>query len=272
MNHDTGTRRHLGVVAAAGSWPRDEIVVALAAQEARRRRLPLTLLHVQEDTADGAGLDVLARARDAARRLGPGDRVHTCHLVGSAPTGLVRASRRAELVVLGAEGGSPITRLLRGEVTANVAARARSLVEVVPTGDGVAPGAPVVERVVAVSCGDGDIGELARVAFDQAERYAAPLYLMRAGEEERPELVGRLEAALARWRRAHPVVDAEVVMLPGPPPAAVLHQLEATDLVVAMRGTGASYWGRPDGITRALLDRGPCPVVVVPPAEGGTTR
>lgn len=270
MTEEAESRPRLGVVAAVGSWPRDETVVARAAEEARRRQVPLTLLHVRADVADtpdGSGSDVLAQAREAARRQMSGDRVHTCHLSGAVPPRIAGTSRRAELVVLGAEGGSPITRLLRGEVTANVAARARSLVEVVPTGEGVAPGAPRVDRVVAVSCRDGDGEELAGVAFDQAERYAAPLYLMRAGEEERPELVGPLEAALDRWRPAHPGVAAEVVVLPGPAPAAVLHQLEPSDLVVVMRGAGAAYWGRPDGITRALLDRGPCPVVVVPPRE-----
>jgi nucleotide-binding universal stress UspA family protein len=267
MTQEADVRPHLGVVAAVGSWPRDETVVARAAEEAQRRTVPLTLLHVLADPADEADLDVLTRARETARRRIPDGRVHAAHVSGAVPTRIVGTSRRADLVVLGAEGGSPITRLLRGEVTANVAARARSLVEVVPTGEGVAPGAPRVDRVVAVSCRDGDGGELARVAFDQAERYAAPLFLMRAGEEERPEVVGPLEAALDRWRPVHPEVAAEVVVLPGPAPAAVLHQLEPSDLVVVMRGAGAAYWGRPDGITRALLDRGPCPVVVVPPGE-----
>lgn len=270
MTLEADVRPDLGVVAAVGSWPRDETVVGRAAEEAQRRRLPLTLIHVEGDTDHEAGPDVLRPARDIARRLTAEDRVHTCRLTGAVPQRIVATSRRADLVVLGAEGGSPITRLLRGEVTANVAARARSLVEVVPTGAGVAPGAPTVDRVVAVSCRDGDGDELARVAFDQAERYAAPLFLMRAGEEERPEVVAPLEAALDRWRPARPGVAAEVVVLPGPAPAAVLHQLEPSDLVVVMRGAGAAYWGRPDGITRALLDRGPCPVVVVPP--GGAER
>lgn len=263
MTHDPADPLTYGVIAAVGSWPRDEAVVARAAQEARRRSTWLTLLHVDETATGGAGQEVLAQAEEAARSLVP-DGVHTCHFVGSAPKGIVHCSRRADLVVLGAEGGSPLTRLLRGTVTANVAARALSLVEVVPTGAGVAPGPPVVDRVVAVSCADGDVDELAVVAFDQALRYDAAVFLMRAGADD-PDVAGRLEAALDPWRSAHPAVTAEVVVLPGDPPEAILHLLEATDLLVALRGAGAAYWGRPDGVTRALLDRAPCPVVVVPP-------
>lgn len=260
MTHEEPGPATYGVVAAVGSWPRDEVVVRRAAQEARRRSTWLTLLHVDGSATDEAGREVLAQAA----RSQPAEGVHLSHVVGSATEGIVRSSSHAALVVLGAEGGSPLTRLLRGTVTANVAARARSLVEVVPTGAEVAPGPPVVNRVVAVSSRDGDVDELARVAFDQAERYDAPVFLMRAGGG--PDLATRLEGALAPWRAAHPHVTAEVVVLPGPPPEAVLHLLEATDLLVALRGAGAAYWGRPDGVTRALLDRAPCPVVVVPPS------
>ena len=239
-----------GVVAAVGRWPRDAAVVERAVDEAERRAVTLTLLHVDQERFALSGADqeyvgqhvaaeheVLVAAGERARSLRRGSHVQTALYVGSVTDGILRTARTAAVVVLGAEGAAPVVRAVRGGVTATVAARATSQVEVVPTGAAAsaAPG-PVVDRIVLVATADGQQSALESVGAEQASRWGAPT--------ERVDLSTRSRDA------------------PLPP-------LGARDLVVVLRGASAPLWGRPDAQVRRLLDGAPCAVLVVPPERVG---
>jgi len=137
--------------------------LAWAMREARSWHVPLTVLAVHRVAASGwagpaaqpadaqpADDPYVARARRAARDavdkaaadLGePSTAGITVRAIRGLPgQELIRASEEADLVVVGARGTSPVTRLLVGSVSIEVLHHARCPVAVVP-GAG-SPGAP----------------------------------------------------------------------------------------------------------------------------------
>jgi len=248
------------------------------------RSVSTTLLHVDDpehSNARRAAQDdhafdhsPLRKAYNLALSLHPETRVLTTMEQGPVVTTLVRASRSADLVLLGSEDSAP-TKMVRGAVTANVAARAWSAVEVVPV-----PG-PKVERsrprtrVLVVITDVAQLPELAEIAISAAaccdarlvfwetcsDRSGVPAPMGEAGEES---LTRQLESALGPWLSNHPDLRCDVVVIPGPTAHEVLSSLQPSDLVVTTRGKGPAFWGRPHGLTRALVERACCPVIVVP--------
>lgn len=271
-----------GVVAAVGAWPRDQAVVRRAVDEATHRHATLTVLHIDELLAgraaghEGAHVDEpppLDEATAFAYVSAPAARVRTSVQAGPVVAGIVRASRHADLVVLGSEGAPPLAKVVRGAVTANVAARAHCPVEVVHVPE-VAAASPRV-RVVALLTAADQLAVVADIAFAEARRSRARLDFWattsgcrRSGDAhggELPDCRRRLQSALAPWLRDHGDVPCDIAMAAHPADPALLTALESTDLVVTARGEGAPFWGRPDGATRLLIERACCPVLVVPP-------
>lgn len=266
-----GTAR---VVGAVGAWPRDAAVVRRAAEEAAHRGCPVTLLHV--DDARGTGRtgapSPLPSAGALAGGLVPDLEVRTRIHAGPVVEGILRATRAADLVVLGSEGAPPLAKVVRGAVTVNVAALAHGLVEVVPVPGPGEGGRPDRTRVVLLLAERDQLGPLADVAFAEARRSGATLHLWDllvdpadpVEEGHRAAARHVLEAALAPWRNAYPDVRPDVAV--GVSAAGALGALGPGDVAVAGRGHGTAAWGRPDGATRLLLERARCPVLVVPPS------
>lgn len=252
------------IVGAIGAWPRDAAVVDRAAEEAASRGAPLVLLHVGDTGAAVADPECLRDARVRASREQPALATHAQMGSGSAVAGIVRASHSADLVVVGSEGAPPRAKVLRGAVTVNVAARAACAVEVVPV-----PGTPEPSprtRVVALVHAGCDLERLAPEAFAEAERSGARLEFWAGVDSSKDRQTQRrqLQALLAPWLRSSPAVLSDVLVVPRPLPRSILPLLEPTDLVVLARGHGQTGWGRPEGASRMMIERAPCPVLLVP--------
>ena len=252
------------VVAAIETWPRDAAVVRRGVEEAAVRGCPLTVLHVvdvDDDASggeDGAPEGALAAAEHLVRQLRPRLRLRTTVEKGPVAARIVRASRSADLLLVGNKGPQPRDTVARDAVTINVAARAWCPVEVVPVpGPGSTRPVPCT-RVVAVVTPAGRVADLAPPALAEAAWCDARLEFW-FGDDAAP---GHADD-LAPWLSASSGVPIASVVVPGGV-LAIIGALEPTDLVVTLRGTGAACWGRPDGATRALVEQTHCPVLVVP--------
>ncbi|HTW13863.1 MAG TPA: universal stress protein [Nocardioides sp.] len=273
------------VVAAVGRWPDDQVVVERAAAEAGSRGVQLTLLHVDEGlegpAAGHAGAHVdessqaLVDASTWARRAVPDVHCRTAVLAGPIAMGIIGMSRTARLVVLGSEGASPLVKLARGAVTSDVAARSHCPVEVVPRNtDEDLPVRPPT-RVVALVREHAELEDLVPTALAEAARCELPLAILHSAGDtapaERENLREQLRSDIARWRRRFPTVPTDVVVVPGHAPVAISGLLGRGDIVALVRRQSATFWGRPDRDTRALLDEHVCRVLVLPMREHDRT-
>jgi nucleotide-binding universal stress UspA family protein len=140
-----------GIVVGVDGSPNSERALDWAMKQAAAVRAPLTVIAVHEvpksywggipviGPADAALLANLRQAaeeltRRAASRLGDGGPASvTVHAVsGFVVKELVDASRDADLVVLGARGGSGFARLLMGSVSSEVVQHSACPVVIVP--------------------------------------------------------------------------------------------------------------------------------------------
>jgi nucleotide-binding universal stress UspA family protein len=133
------------VVVGVDGSPTSRRALAWALEEARARHCRLVAVHAWQIAAIG---DLYATAhlaadalRDGAERLlqrelaqadTTGVTVEACLEHGSAAAALVEASTTASVVVVGSRGHRPLTGLLLGSVSDQVAHHARSAVVVVP--------------------------------------------------------------------------------------------------------------------------------------------
>ena len=121
-----------GVVVGVDGTPGSEGALRYAVVEARRRHVPLRLVHVLADGLNvvpvvapqvlgEAGQAVLDTVVGTARELGPDLDVTGQLLVGRRSDALVSAARDAALLVLGRETRTGVDRLLTGTTTAAAA-------------------------------------------------------------------------------------------------------------------------------------------------------
>lgn len=291
MTSSSGTDRPI-VVGVDGSALADAAVLWAGAEAARRG----TSLHVVHafvhlhavggyvavlDTADPLeiGGEVCERAARAAREAFPALTVTTEVRVGRAAPELIKASRDAAMVVLGARGHGRVTGLLVGSVSQQVAMYARCPVVVVRgTGDR----GPVVVGVD----GSPAAADALRFAVEYAAATGVPVRAVRAEYVELPmgappgawyaDLVDRSSQATEAARRAvedvaadHPGVDIELEVVRRHPEAALVEEAaDAGLLVVASRGLGGFTGLMLGSVSQGVLSRAQVTVAVVPGAEG----
>ncbi|MGI5466610.1 universal stress protein [Streptomyces sp. CA-132043] len=174
-----------------------------AAREARRRGLPLRLVHAWEGlTPPGADPDlpelavprrwahqILSEAADEVTQRYPDVRL-TCEQVGSVPTEAMReAAEHAELLVLGSRGLGGVAGVLVGSVALATVAHARRPVvliragetaedERLPAGAGqLGTDTPYREVLLALDP-DSACDAPVEFAFDAAVRRRAPLHVL----------------------------------------------------------------------------------------------
>lgn len=276
--------------------------VRYAAREARRLRLPLTVVHVVPDYVPmaamrplvpddlaGVGRTILAEAANEAGRQAPGLEVSRSLRHGDAAAALLVASRTAALLVLGHESVAPWRRVFTGAVTMKVTARATCPVVSVPEGWDAVP-----EPVGVVVAGFEDAahdGPLLERAFDSAAARGAVLTIVHAwelpggyddiivrrthGEEWSHTFRERIEAGIADLRAAHPGVAVEVRVVHGQAAHALREASRGADLLHLSRRRAPGALGL-GGTARALLREAACPVEVAPPppdpGEGSLAR
>jgi nucleotide-binding universal stress UspA family protein len=274
-----------------GVGDRSTGALRFAAEQARRRRRPLHLVHVLELPsgeayvgAYGASLDLargaLAAAEAAAVQLVGGDVSVTTEIVdhGWIVADLVSIGSQAALVVVQQSRLGRLERLVSGSVVHAVAGRATVPVVSVP-----ADWEPARSRaVVTVAVQDpGEAGPLIRLGCEEARAQGSRLVVlhawwMQSGHDatvvdaavrEDRELHSHraLEPTLADLRSAYPDVAIEISVQHTPPVEAVLGAAERSALLVLGRRHHLLPVGSHLGpVARASLDRAPCPVLVAP--------
>lgn len=248
--------------------------VAWAATEARMRRLPLRIVHAAPYATDPAGTSrataILARAYTVAQQREPRVAARTERVADHPVAALVRASKGAELLVVGMVSGG-LGDVLVGSVALAVGGQARCPVTVV-RGHHRSP-----STTHPVMLGVDDLpadAAAAAVAFADAERHGTRLVAVHVqhdvlrerihGGPPDEEIARGLEAQLEPWRASCPSVPVDVRILHGSAAdELVLAAGGARLLVVASHGRGPSTRALLGSTSRTLVRFSPCPVTVV---------
>jgi nucleotide-binding universal stress UspA family protein len=260
-----------------------------AVREARRRQVPLRLVHVVPaflgigpavplSDLRRAGQQILTQARAAVRELDPELDVSTVLTYGDRADGVVRAAEGAQLVVVGRETRHGLDRLLTGTMTAAVAAHAPCDVVVVPSfwADG-----PPRGRVVVGLKSRPASHELLGQAFAEASARGATLVVVTAWQLPDPyfdRIEGRTHAEeweeegrkvatelAADWRKVYPDVPVEIRIVHGRAARVLVDQSEGSDLlVICRRKLALPPYGRLGAVGHDLLRLSDVPLHVVP--------
>jgi len=245
-------------------------VARWAAEEAITRHAELRLVTARP--APDRHPNSIAHANRATERLvgiagelasgWPGLAV-TAQVVTGPPAAVLRAEAQyADLLVVGADDGSPFTEAFNGSVPGDLVATAPCPLVVVPRREWTTPAsAPVV---VALDESATSQAALA-YAYATAQRTGRPLTVMRCvTREQLDRAVGTVQALLhVALAELYPTVAVTTEVTTGDP----RHVLGAASrraalLVLGSRGHGRFAAGLFGSVSRYLIRRGGCPVVV----------
>ncbi|MFI9749523.1 universal stress protein [Streptomyces collinus] len=261
-----------------------------AAREAKRRFLPLKLVHVWEPVpapialAQFLGADtqqlwserVPREVVEDLKLRHSGLDVSVEQVSGRPAEALTEAAKDAELLVLGSRGLSGIGGFLVGSVGQAVLARTEQPVVLVRAGEKVTSG-PVVLGLDT----DHPDDTLLTFAFEAAARRVTPLRVVHVwnpppyfayGLPADPELdaaLGKQDAAtltevLHHWKEKYPAVEVIEESRPGTPAVHLVDASRDASLVVVGRRTRRSPLGAHIGsVTHAVLHHATAPVAVV---------
>lgn len=271
--------------------PSSLVAVDWAAQEARRREVPLRLVQAVRQSAE---VDRSLREAEAkiARRH-PDLRLDGDRVAAEPVSALLTAAEDAEVLVLGSPGpGGGVAGLLAGSVALAVVARSPRPVVLVPGGchrdehrtgarATVSQASAIPDVVLGLDLSDPH-DAVVEFAFDAASRRAARLRVVHgwsakpyahdeigAAEAGQPGAAsGRtLSEVLEPWREKFPGVEVAEQAVIG---TAATHLAEASgdaSLVVVGRAERRMPVGAAIGpVTQAVLQHGSTPVAVVPHA------
>ncbi|NUT92886.1 MAG: universal stress protein [Saccharothrix sp.] len=270
--------------------------VAWAAREARRRRVPLKLVHAYLVPARGypeivlTGHEVRQALEDqgrrwlveaeAAARAAADVEVEVALEHSGAAGAMVWESERARLVVLGSRGLGGFTGLVVGSVAVAVAAHGKCPVVVVRGGDHA--DGPVVVGVDGSPASE----EAVDFAFEAASARGVPLKAVHAwtdflvdgpygsrltvdwAEVEAAEQ-RLLAERLAGRAEKYPDVVVQRLVVRDRPVRALLAEAEGAGLlVVGSRGHGGFTGMLLGSTSQALVHHATCPLAVVRPIDG----
>lgn len=283
------------VVGVDGSGVSD-LAVTWAADEATRRRLPLHVVHAYpweavypragglplpggelvalEAERRRAAQAVVERVEGQLRESHPDVTVRVSTAPGSPSALLVDASQQADTVVVGAHGAGWLHDVALGSVSLAVAAHARSPVAVVHA----PPDANRLRSGIVVGVDESPQGQkaleyaFARAAERDAEITAvhtwwldtlvAPALLAPSQEVDQAE-GAVLRESLAPWQQRYPAVTVRWVLVQGHPATSLVRASESAELlVVGSRGRGGFASLLLGSVSRGVLQRASCPVVV----------
>ncbi|MFG1699602.1 universal stress protein [Nonomuraea sp. NPDC049309] len=270
------------VVGVDGSTP-SHAAVEWAAADARRRRLPLRLVHVCEQRRGSAeGLKycegTLQAAADRARAAGAQE-VVTELLEGNVVETLLGQAVTGDSVVLGSRGVGGFAGLALGSVSLAVAGHAEGPVVVVRAGAETAAGHG---KIVVGDDGSDTAREALRYAVEQARARDATVLVVYAWSqpilatygpqfadlftdtfaEDRDAARERLDV----WSGEYPDVRFEGSQVRAHPVAALADASGSAELVVVgSRGRGGFATAVLGSVSHGLLHHAVCPVAVVRP-------
>jgi nucleotide-binding universal stress UspA family protein len=264
--------------------------------EARRRSLPLHLVHVlQLPTADAhsgvyvdmseAGAATLARASDRAGASAGSDVEVSSELVvaGWVADQVARRGDEASLLVLEHRALGRVRRALGGSVVQSVAGRAPGPVISVPAGHDPASETHGVVTVAVQHAAEAE--HLLPAALAEAHRRGAALVVLHAWwlgsghddgvvddtyrQEMRSQTRRELEPVVDRLRRTCPDVGVGISVVHAPPAEAVREATTSSDLLVIGRRHHRLPIGSHLGhVARSALAHSSCPVLVTPEPTG----
>ncbi|MBH0778634.1 universal stress protein [Nocardia bovistercoris] len=273
-----------------------DLAVRWAAETAAERRRDLVLAHGMDLAAAGGPFApypssvigeisdrIIREARALAERTAPTVTVHTRLDDGDPAELLIEYSATAHMVVLGGPTDSGGFGRL-GSILLSVVSRANGTVAVVRAGtaDQLPRTGPVVVGIDGSPVSEAATG----VAFREAATIGAPLVavhswadpyagrfsrLLEAAEE--PVDVAAPERALlaerlAGWRERYPSVTVEREVARGTARDQLLNRARAARLlVVGSRGRGRFARFMLGSTSATLVQRAPCPVLVVHPSR-----
>jgi nucleotide-binding universal stress UspA family protein len=263
-----------------------QVALGWGLARATERGADVELLHVADDSflsesvaflseAQQASEQMLAGQIDHARSLGFAGKITGSAVVGHPISEIEEASRRADLLILGAHNGSRLAGSFFGTRAVKAAATAHCPVAVIPKTE-LRPNAGVVVGI------DGSEASKVAIAYaaEEASFRGIPLVAVYAwmppltpGLEYlwSEELVGSQRAAaeeaiaigVAGLAERYPdlVIQREIVQ--SPPVAALVHAAEGAELlVVGSRGRGGLSRLLLGSVSHGVLQALPCPVVV----------
>lgn len=258
-----------------------------AVEEARLRRLPLTVVHAWHwpypvppsglETIRDMARQVLDRGVRMAREASPRTPTRGRLVSGPAPAMLVEESEDASLAVVGTCGQGASAELYAGSSALRVPAYARCPVVVVRcTAD---RGLPIVVGVDGSGASDAALafgfeeaalrGRPLRAVFGCWEPEAiASAEMGMIADPDQLRVMGeiRLERAFLPWREKYPYVDASTVLSLRTPRHALMEAAaRAGLLVLGGRGLGGVTGLRLGAVSSALLQHAPCSVAIVRP-------
>lgn len=267
-----------------------------AAEDARTRGLPLTVLHSWDIRSGGLApmpaVDPRAKAQEI---LNAG--IEHAHEVASdlkaravlarapAAARLIEASETADLIVLGSRGAGGFAGLTLGSVGAQVAAHASCPVVIV-RGDRPHPergpgrvvvgmdGSPASRAALATAFTEADAHGLSLrvvIAWDPVPARELPPLMDEAGMRAAAE--ARMVELMLPLRERHPGVRAETEIVTGVPRQVLMDAAgEARLLVVGSRGLGGFRGLLLGSVSQALIHHAPCPVAVVHAPAGSDVQ
>lgn len=256
-------------VASPGTRP----AVRYAAAEAHSRHADLHLVNALSVAAGGRHPDeqarLLAMMADELADEWPELFVGT-ELVAAPPAVALRtAAFGAALLVVGADTAGTFAEAIRGSVPGELLTTAPCPLVVTSGQEGTRQETGPI--VVAFDGPDASRAALA-YAFAAAFRSGKELSVLHCGPAATDVTVGG-DLALVGFSELYPDVPVKVDVSPAPPKEALaVAARTASALVLGSRGRGALASGQFGSVTRDLIRRSPCPVVVARATDAGPSR
>jgi nucleotide-binding universal stress UspA family protein len=291
----------LGIVVGVDGSSSSNSAVRWAAQEARMRNAPLTLVHVvvtpawgptpwllsdaalpmpDEDdrTLEEAGRKIIDEAITIAEESGHDDAMTEIksELFFSVPVStLVNLSKKADMVVVGRRGQHALTRVLLGSVSNGLLHHAHCPVAVIH--DSAQSAAPPSNRPVVLGVDGSSASELAtEIAFDEASRRGVDLVALHAYRDaDLPQVLNvqwsgdnpippqALADRLTSWLERYPDVTIRPRIVCDNPARHLLDESESAQLVVVgSRGRGGFAGMLLGSVSSAVAHAANVPVIV----------
>jgi nucleotide-binding universal stress UspA family protein len=243
---------HRRVVAGVGPAGYRVPMLRWAAAEALAREAELRLVTAVPRRAAPEATSLA----EAAARLAdeyPGLTLTTAAVDGGPAEVLRQASTEADLLVVGADDGTPFSEAISGSVPGALLTTAPCPFAVVPHAE---PRAGADDPVVAAADGAGVSQAALAYAFATADRSGRPLVLLHSRP---PDAAGR-SLALTGFRGLYPDVRFTETVAPGDPRTTLADwSRNAALLILGSRRPSAPVFG---SAQRTLLRHSACPVVV----------
>jgi nucleotide-binding universal stress UspA family protein len=262
------------VVLVAGGDLAGYAAARWVARRAALHPIDVTLVATEQPGIDGGRAE---RAAEVLRDAVPGVQVRWPSSDADGGDGIVRAAEGCDLLVLGTDRVSPLRRHLPPTLTVRVAEAARCPVVLVPS-DWQPGTGPVVAGVAldrsdeaalrfAVAEAASLRRELVLVHTWHLSDVVTPVFAFALDESPvRAEHAARLDELARRTREDAPSLQVTPALVHGEARRAMVERGEGADVVVVgSHGRSSIERVLLGSVGRALAERPPCPVAIVPP-------